>query len=455
MKNRRQLQEEFSAAQSRVRAAAARVQAEEASGSVSDVADADEKLKVAVHDQMFARDRLELFEATAEARTIALPDTAPSGAPESEFSHAGSTQARVTKEPLTYRRGGEHSLFRDLYNRDIRHDTGAAERLQRHIVEMEAEGRFDLSSTDEAGGYLVAPLYLQDEFVDRATAGRVIADVIGARPLPPNTDSVNVPKINTGTSVADQADNGAVSETDATFGTLAADVKTKAGMQDVAQQLADRSVPGVDEIIYADLSKEYALQLDRDVINSSTTNSKGILQVTGTNSISYTDASPTLSELYPKIADGIQQIHTGIFMPPTAIFMHPRRWAFCLAAQDGSQRPLVVPDTNAPQNAAGTFDGVISVGRVGTIQGVPVYVDANIPTNLGSGTNEDRIIIVRGDELFLWEDPSGPYLETFRDVGSGNMTVRFRLHNYWAQLHARRPKAISVISGSGLASPSF
>jgi hypothetical protein len=51
--------------------------------------------------------------------------------------------------------------------------------------------------------------------------------------------------------------------------------------------------------------------------------------------------------------------------------------------------------------------------------------------------------------------PSGPYLETFRDVGSGTLTVRFRLHNYWAQINERRPKAISVISGTGLVAPTF
>lgn len=393
--------------------------------------------------------RIELFERTQEARSIAMPDT-----PEVEAT-GNPARAKGAKAELTYRKHGEFSLFRDLYHRDVKHDSAAAERLSRHMEEMEAEGKFDLSSTDAAGGYLVAPLYLQDEFVDRATAGRVIANVLGARSLPPNTDSLNIPKISTGTSVAAQADNEAVSETDATFGTLAADVLTKAGLQDVSQQLVDRSVPGIDEVIFSDLTKEYAVRLDTDVINSSTANNKGLLQVSGVNEVTYTDASPTLAELYPKIANGVSQIHTGIYLPPTAIFMHPRRWAFCLAAQDGSQRPLIVPDTNAPQNAAGTQEGVVSVGRVGTIQGVPVYVDANIPTTLGSGTNEDRIIIVRGDELYLWEDSSGPYLETFRDVGSGNLTVRFRLHNYWAQLHARRPKAISVISGTGLATPTF
>jgi HK97 family phage major capsid protein len=392
--------------------------------------------------------RIELFERTQEARSIALPDT-----PELE---AGGDPARPkgAKSELTYRRHGEHSLFRDLYNRDVKHDSAAAERLGRHIEEMKGEGAYDLSTaTDEAGGALVAPLYLQEEFVDRATAGRVIADAIGTRELPPNTDSINLPKINSGTGVEEQADNEAVKETDATFGMLAADVKTRAGMQDVPQQLVDRSVPGIDEVIYSDLVKEYAVRLDVGVINSAVTNNKGLLQVTGINAVTYTDASPTLGELYPKIANGVGLIHEGIFLPGDAIFMAPRRWAWCLSAQDESKRPLITP--YAPQNAAGSTKGAVATGLVGDVQGLPVFVDPNIPTNLGAGTNEDRIIIVRRDELYVWEDPAGPYLETFRDVGSGTLQVRFRLHNYWAQLNARRPKAISVVSGTGLATPTF
>jgi HK97 family phage major capsid protein len=405
---------------------------------------ADEALSAAQTRANELRDRIELFERTAEARSIALPEA-------EEVEDEG--EVRVGKEPLTYRRGGANSFFHDLYRRDHKHDRNAEERINRHLQEMEAEGKFDLSSTDAAGGQLIAPLYLQDEFVDRAAAARVVTDTIGVKPLPPNTDSINIPTLSTGTSVADQADNVAVSETDATFGTIAADVKTEAGLQDVSQQLVDRSVPGVDEVIFADLAKSYAIRIDTQVLNSSTSNNKGILQTTGINAVTYTDASPTVPELYSKVADAIQQIHTGVYIPPDAIFMHPRRWAWFLASLDTTNRPLVTP--YAPQNAAAAQNGVTPQGAVGSLQGVDVFTDANIPTTLGSGTNEDRIIVAADDELYVWEDSSGPYLETFRDVGSGNLTVRFRLHNYWAQQHARRPKAISVVSGTGLATPTF
>ena len=106
-----------------------------------------------------------------------------------------------------------------------------------------------------------------------------------------------------------------------------------------------------------------------------------------------------------------------------------------------------------PSNAAGTQSGVVAEGAVGSIQGIPVFVDPNIPTTVN--TNQDQIRVVHRPVLYLWEDQGGPYLDTFRDVGSGNLNVRFRLFNYYAQCHARRPKAISILSGTGLAAPSF
>jgi HK97 family phage major capsid protein len=312
-----------------------------------------------------------------------------------------------------------------------------------------------LSNTDATGGYLVPPLYLQEEFVNLSRAGRVTANVIGSRPLPPNTDAVNVPRMTSGTTVASQADLGTVSSTDAVFDLISADVLTLAGQQDVSRQVVDRSIPGVDEVIFSDLARAYHFNLDTAVLNSTTTNNKGLLQVSGTNSVTYTTSTPTLASLYAKIADAIQQIGTGIFMPATHIIIHPRRWAFCLASSDSNNRPLIVPTAQGPFASAGTTGGVVAEGPVGSIQGLPVYVDSNVPTTLGAGTNQDPIIIFAQPELYLWEDQGGPYLETFRDVLSGTLAVRFQLHNYWAQLHARRPKAISIILGSGLAAPSF
>jgi len=246
------------------------------------------------------------------------------------LSAARSRRGRIrVREDLTY---SQHrgTFFRDmLASREGNLD--ASQRLQQHSREIAKEmgpTRFDLNSTDATGGQLVAPLYLQQEFIDLARAGMATAQAIGPRDLPPNTDTLLVPRLSTGVAVATQSsDNAAIQETDATFDNCTADVKTIAGMQDVSRQVIDRSVPGADEVIFADLAKAYGTLLDGQVINSSTSNNLGLLNVVGANAVTYTSATPTVAALYPKLADAIQRIHTAVFRPATAIFMHPRRWA--------------------------------------------------------------------------------------------------------------------------------
>jgi HK97 family phage major capsid protein len=395
--------------------------------------------KAEVERQDRARAKFELDQAASDA--------------EKRFGAVPTPDVRVKSEPLTYSQMSPHGFFRDLARSTFSNDTDAAERIARHKREMAVE-RYDLNSTDASGGYLVPPAWLNEQFVDLAAAGRVVANTIGTRPLPGNTDSISLPTLSTATSAATQtADGTAVSETDAAFSVVTGVVKTVAGMQDVSQQLVDRSIPGVDQVIFQDLLKQYAITLDTAVINSSTTSNLGLLQLSGTNGVTYTTSTPTVAGIYPKIASAIQQIHTGVYMPANAIFMHPRRWAWFLSSLDDQSRPLITP--YAPQNAAGDHGGVVAEGLVGSIQGVNVYVDANIPTTLGASTTEDAIIVCRTDELFVYEEQAGPYLETFRDVGSGTLTVRFRLHNYWGQILGRRPTAISKITGTGVIAPTF
>lgn len=391
-----------------------------------------------------ACEAVERAERVAEARS-ALPVEPEAAAPEADVS--------VTAEPLTYEAHAPHSIFRDLVAAQKGNGSAAA-RLERHANEMIVENRTSslVTGTDGDGGYLVPPIYLQDEFVTLARPGRQVVDAIGTKPLPGNTDSINIPTMDTGTAVAAQTEAAAAQDTAATFGTITGAVQTIAGIQNVSQQLVDRSVPGVDQVIFADLTRAYAGGLETAVLNSSTTNSKGLLQLSGINSVTYTDASPTVKELYSKLADAIQQIQTGIFEAPTHIIMHPRRWAFILAASDSTDRPLITP--YAPQNLTGTNNGAPE-GAVGSIQGLPVLTSANIPTTGGAGTNQDSILVVAAPNLYIYEDAAGPYLDTFRDVLSGTLQVRFRLFNYYAQIQGRRPKAISAITGTGLVTPTF
>ncbi|MGV9536567.1 phage major capsid protein [Streptosporangium sandarakinum] len=361
----------------------------------------------------------------------------------------------VTSEPETYRKGGQVSYFRDLVRAQLLGSRDATERLMRNDREVAAAmEKRALSTTDGAGGEFVPPLWVLDQYIQLARPARIIADRVRHMALPAGTDSVSLPRLATGTAVAEQSSqNSAVQNTDATTSSVTAAVATIAGQQVVSLQLIEQSPINMDEVLLADLAKDYAVKLDTFVISNNATNKVGLLNISGANAVTYTDASPTPGELYGKLADAIQQIHTGRYQPPDAIFMHPRRWAWMLAALDTAGRPLVTPVANAPQNVLAAVGDVNSEGFVGSLQGLPVFVDPNIPTNLGTGTNEDRIIVARTDDVILFE--GSPKAEVFREPLAANLSVLLRFYNY-AALHASRyAKSVSVISGTGLVAPTF
>ena len=93
-------------------------------------------------------------------------------------------------------------------------------------------------------------------------------------------------------------------------------------------------------------------------------------------------------------------------------------------------------------------------GLAGKIRGfnLPVFLDPNIPTTLGGGT-EDRIIFTRSQDITLYE--SAVRAETFRETDAKTGQIVFRVYAYVALMSARAPKAISVISGTGVAAPSW
>jgi HK97 family phage major capsid protein len=369
-----------------------------------------------------------------------------------------AARARIIREPLTYERTNkDRSFFLDLVRANVAGDMQARQRLERHNREMAVELR-DLSSTDGAGGEFVQPIWMMDEWVNLARATRPTANLFSNRPLPGNTDSINLPKLLTGTATSAQADAGAVQETDATTGSVSIPVKTVAGMTDVSRQLLDRSQPGIDEVLFADLTADYNYRLNLQVLSGggSGANAKGILSDSNRLTITYTDASPTVPELTSKIADAIQQIGTNRFLPPTAIVMHPRRWAWATTAADTTGRPLISPTAGGGQamNSVGSANVIAAEGPVGTIAGLPVYTDAGLPITNGAGTNEDVIIVARFSDGWLFED-GAPRRATYESIGSGNLLVRLQLYGYFAASTERYSKAFASISGTGLVAPTF
>ena len=345
----------------------------------------------------------------------------------------------------------ERSYFRDLYLSKTKGDREATDRLSGHALATR-----DINTTDTSGGDFVPPAYLVNEYIAKARAGRITADLCSKFALPGGTDSINFPAITTGTANAAQASqNSALQETNLVTATVTAPVTTIGGIQDVSVQLVEQSPIAFDSVIFADLAASHAQAVGNAVINGTGASGtlEGFVNADTVNTITYTDASPTAAETVAKIADGIQQVATARFLPADAIVMHPRRWYALSAGVDGGGRPLVVPTAQA-MNAFGTADTVGAEGSVGNILGLPVYLDPNIAVTSGAGTNQDIIIISRFADAYLFEGT--PKAEVFRETLSAEATVRFRLYNFVA-FTAERYVGVntSIVSGTGLATPSF
>jgi hypothetical protein len=196
--------------------------------------------KVELRDSMRERIRIATEQ---EARRQADADT------RKKLGLRGVGGAVVTRERKTYDPGERHSYFLDLARTKLGQGDGdggidaARDRLERHAKELDVdlparearrdelaedqadhevrsgrigraaretmfEKRVNPNRTDGQGGFFVPPLWLIEEYAGLARAGRPFANRVRSMPLPVGTDSINVPKITTGTLTGVQtADN--------------------------------------------------------------------------------------------------------------------------------------------------------------------------------------------------------------------------------------------------------
>ena len=316
-----------------------------------------------------------------------------------------------------------------------------------------------LSTSAGAGGQFAPPLWIPEEFVALARPGRVSADAVQHDDLPSGVSSINLPRVATGTAVAVQAtQNSGVQQTDLTTDSVSSGITTIAGKQIISLQLLNQSGIPFDRVVTGDLARAYAVQLDTQVLNGSGSSGQlaGILNMSGVNAQTFTNASPTFAGsgmFYSQFIQAIAAVQENRFLSPTVAIMHPRRWAWILAQFDSTNRPLVVPNGAAYNQPAVTGEPGVPQGPAGTLAGLPVLVDPNMPTNLGAGTNQDPVIVMLADDLWLYESPIQQ--ESFDATYADQASILFRVLGYSAFIPNRYPKSVAVINGTGMVAPTF
>jgi hypothetical protein len=355
--------------------------------------------------------------------------------------------AVVRSEARTYTKENRITDFlADAFAAQFNGDYVAKERLARHMNEEKVERR-DVTSANFAG--LIVPQFLTELAAPLARAGRPVADVARKHALPAAGLTISIRKVTTGSSTAVQSEGAAVSETNMDDTKLDISVVTVAGQQTVSRQALERGT-GVDALVMNDLIRSYHTTLDAQVVAE--------IEASAGQSVTATDASPTVAELYPKLLDAIQKVQTTYYGNPNVIVMHPRRLAWILAALDTTNRPLAVPVPQSPMNALAVGDGgVVRYANSGyAIAGLPVVTDANVATNQGAGTNQDAIYIGDTNELHLWEDGDGaPMYLRFDQPKAAELDILAVVYGYSAYTANRYPNAWAKVTGTALVTPTF
>ena len=352
----------------------------------------------------------------------------------------------VKSEARTYSPQAGSSFIADAFAAQFNNDYSASQRLARHMNEEKIERR-DVTSANFAG--LIVPQFLTELAAPFARAGRVTADLARKHQLPESGLTISLSKVTTGSAAAAQTEGAAVQETNMDDTKLDISVVTIAGQQNVSRQSLERGT-NIDSLVMADLVSSYNTVLNTAVVAE--------LFASAGQAVTYTDASPTVAELYPKLVDSIQKVQTTFFAGPNVMIMHPRRLAFILAAVDGQSRPLAVPTpTSSGQPAYAYGSGAAQYGNSGySILGLPVYTDATVAVNKGAGTDQDTIYIGNSQELHLWEQGDGtPMMLRFEQPKAAELDVTMIVYGYSAVTANRYPNAWAQINGTGLITPTF
>jgi HK97 family phage major capsid protein len=409
-----------------------------------------EDAKRALADAISEADRLEQRVKDADAskrareKYVKLPGT--------ELAPIAERTALDVKEPDMYVGERRGTFLHDLYMSQLKGDPGAAERIARHNA-YEVEKR--AIATGTLGG-IIPPQYLVDMYAKAPRNGRIYADQQNRDdPLPDTGMSLIVPRLTQGTAAAVQAtENTALATQDVVELDLSVPVRTIGGYVPVSRQTLERASYS-EGILFEDLIARYYAALDTSCLNGLGTSGDilGVLQTSGV--VTSTTATATLTAIWPKIADVIQQINSnvgGLGYMADKIFMHPRRWGFFEAALDSAGRPIF--GINGLPNYAPNAEGeAAGYGPVGRIHGLPVYTDANIPTTFH--TNQDPIIVSATRIVHLWERAEDPVTLSFEQQAGTALTVELIAYGYAAFTAGRYPAASGYVYGAGLVAPTF
>ena len=358
--------------------------------------------------------------------------------PSGEFTLPTDESGKALDDEDPYA-AGNLSVFQDIRNAN-KGDAAARERLTKGFEGLNSEGKAMTEGTNSQGGYLVRP-QVERQIVQARELDNVLRGLCSK--LNVTTNSIQLDQIGLTTTAGWVAELAQKPEsTGMTLATVTASVFTAAGLATISNQLLADSNPAVDGLVTADLAKRLvALEEAAFIAGSGTGQPLGILNTPGIGATPLT--STDVIDLLDAILDAVAEVETD-HGAPTAILMHPRTWTRILKSRDAQGAFYIDPTGGVQDPRTGVR------GPVKSLWGYPVVTSNRIPTNLGTGTNESRVIVGDFREALILDRQGITVDESSHVYFTTNQTV-FRAEQRVGFTAARTPTAFNVVGGAGLA----
>lgn len=158
-------------------------------------------------------------------------------------------------------------------------------------------GRQQSVGTPNKGGYLVGTQLDSASFIDLLRP-RAVTAALGARLLTGLVGNVDIPKMTAGATFYWVAEDGDITDSDATFGVVQLTPKTIGGAVPITRRLMLQSTPDVEVLIRDDLLKGMGLALDKALIQGTgvAPEPRGIINQSGIGAVDLT-AGPSWADI--------------------------------------------------------------------------------------------------------------------------------------------------------------
>lgn len=402
-------------------------------------------------------------ENESERRLLTVHNTRAT-APRNDGKPAYDAVARIGSEPRVYSRDNDPEVKGTPFITDLissfRGDANASERIARHAREYEVDnqGRKTRAAGDVTTGAfpnLVIPQYLVSEYAAKPASARPFADICRHVDLPPEGMTVSLAKGNT-TSTAALQTSELVAAGGGNFDAdpLNLTVQTAEAWQLVSRQSIERGKV-TESLVVNDMLDQMHGLIDSTLITQTTTG----LYDSGTR-ITYDDASPTVTALYPFILQGASKISQALLNrgKPTHVLMHPRRW-YWMQSLLSSTWPLVTQPGIPAQNFATNTGNGYADGVAGVLpSGLEVILDSNVQTaalaGAQTGGSQDVIYVVPQNECVLLESPQREVFIRAEAPAASQLAVLLVCYEYFSFTFARYgATAFQRINGTGTVPP--